>query len=76
LHNGKALENKMGNKYHTQGRIQDFKLGGEALKKIVPSGGRRENIWGFSCEKFYAKKHIFSNLGGGGRQVIPSWIRP
>jgi hypothetical protein len=33
-----------------QGRIQDFKLGG-ALKKIAPSGGRRENFWGISCEK-------------------------
>jgi hypothetical protein len=45
-----------------QGRIQDFKLGGGgALKKIAPSGGRHENIWGISCEKsrFYAKNHIF-----------------
>ena len=44
-----------------QGRIQDFKLGGGALKKIAPSGGRRENFWGISCEKsrFYAKKIIF-----------------
>ena len=43
-----------------QGRIQDFKLGGGggALKKIAPSGGRRENFWGISYEKsrFYAKK--------------------
>jgi hypothetical protein len=42
-----------------QGRIQDFKLGGGgALKKIAPSGGRREHFWGISCEKsrFYAKK--------------------
>ena len=45
-----------------QGRIQDFKLGGGggggALKKIAPSGGRRENVWGISCEnsRFYAKK--------------------
>ena len=41
-----------------QGRIQDFKLGGGALKKITPSGGRRENFWGISCEKsrFYANK--------------------
>jgi hypothetical protein len=40
-----------------QGRIQDFKLGG-ALKKIAPSGGRREKFWGISCEKsrFYPKK--------------------
>jgi hypothetical protein len=35
-----------------QGRIQDFKLGGGgALKKIVPSGGRYENVWCISCEK-------------------------
>jgi hypothetical protein len=40
-----------------QGRIQDFKLGRSALKKIAPSGGRREHFWGISCEKsrFYAK---------------------
>jgi hypothetical protein len=41
--------------------------GGGALKKIAPSGGRRENVWCISCEKsrFYAKKnHIFSNCGG------------
>jgi hypothetical protein len=30
--------------------------GGGALKKIAPSGGRREHFWGISCEKsrFYA----------------------
>ena len=41
--------------------IQDFKLGGAHLKKIAPSGGRRENFWGISCEKsrFYAKKSYF-----------------
>ena len=35
--------------------------GGGALKKIAPSGGRRENFWGISCEKsrFYAKKSYF-----------------
>ena len=27
-----------------QGRIQNFKLGGGALKKIAPSGGRREHF--------------------------------
>ena len=49
------------NHYPVQGRIQDFKLGGGALKKIAPSGGRRENLWGISCEKsrFYAKKSYF-----------------
>ena len=49
--------------------MQDFKLGG-ALKKIAPSGGRREHFWGISCEKsrFYAKKsYFFPILGGGGR---------
>jgi hypothetical protein len=47
-----------------QGRIQDFVLGGVVLKKIAPSGGRRENIWGISCEKsrFYAKNHIYFNF--------------
>ena len=46
----------------SQGRIQDFKLeGGGALKKIAPSGGRRENFRGITCEKsrFYAKKSFF-----------------
>ena len=35
--------------------------GGVALKKIAPSGGRREKFWGISCEKsrFYAKKSYF-----------------
>jgi hypothetical protein len=55
-----------------QGRIQDFMLGGGALKKIAPSGGRRENCWGISCEKsrFYAKKSYFSNFRGGGAREI------
>ena len=36
-----------------------FQVGGVgALKKIAPSGGRRDNFWGISCEKspFYANK--------------------
>ena len=34
---------------------------GGAHKKIAQSEGRRENIWGISCEKsrFYAKKSYF-----------------
>ena len=39
-----------------------FQVSGAHLKKIAPSGGRRENFWGNSCEKsrFYAKKsYIF-----------------
>jgi hypothetical protein len=57
-----------------QGRIQDFKLGGGgALKKIAPSGGRRNIFWGISCEKsrFYAKKSFFPILGGGACRVRP-----
>ena len=59
--------------------MQDFKLGGGgALKKIAPSGGRRENFGGISCEKsrFYAKKknHIFCPILGGGRAPgAPPW---
>jgi hypothetical protein len=50
--------------YIYQGRIQDFKLGGGALKKIAASGGRREKFWGISCEKsrFYAKKSYYFQL--------------
>ena len=46
------------------GRIQDFKLVGAHLKKIAPSGGRREHFWGISCEnsRFYAKKSRLQNL--------------
>ena len=47
-----------------------FQVRGGALKKIAPSGGRRENFWGVSCEKsrFYAKKIMFF--------PSPHWIRP
>ena len=48
--------------------------GGGALKNIAPSGGRRENIWGISCEKsrFHAKKSFFfSNFRGGGAPGAP-----
>ena len=50
-----------------------FQVRGCALKKIAPSGGRRENFWGISCEKsrFYAKKSFFFQLwGGGGRPPL------
>ena len=63
-----------------QGRIQDFKLGGAHLKKIAPSGGRRENFWGISCEKsrFYAKKKItfFPILGGTRAGCAPPGSAP
>ena len=49
-----------------QGRIQDFKLWG-ALKKIAPSGGRRENFGVFRVKNhdFTPKNLIFSNFSGG-----------
>ena len=48
-----------------------FQVRGGALKKIAPSGGRREKFWGILCEKsrFYAKKSYFSNFRGGARNV-------
>ena len=35
--------------------------GGGTVKKIAPSGARREHFWGISCEKsrFYPKKSYF-----------------
>ena len=55
-------------KWYKSGADPGFQVRGGALKKIAPSGGRRENLWGISCEKspFYANNHIFPILGGGG----------
>ena len=46
--------------------------GGGALKKIAPSGGRREHFWGISCEKsrFYAKKSYFFSILGEARHSL------
>jgi hypothetical protein len=30
-----------------------FQVRGTDLKKIAPSGGRRENCWGIPCEKYH-----------------------
>ena len=49
-----------------------FQVRGGTLKKIVPSGGKRENFWGISCEKnhdFTQKNLIFSNFRQGARRV-------
>jgi hypothetical protein len=58
--------------YIYQGRIQDLKLGGGALKKIAPSGWRRENCWGISCEKsrFYTKIFYFFQLQREARKML------
>ena len=47
--------------YYETGTDPGFQVRGGALKKIAPSGGRRENFWGISCKKslFYAKKSYF-----------------
>ena len=49
-----------------------FQVRGGALKKITPSGGRRENCWGISCEtsRFYAKKIIFFPIAEGGANIF------
>ena len=57
-----------------QGRIQDFKLGGGgALRKIGPSGGRRENFGVFRMKNhdFTQKNHIFSNFRGAAPGAPP-----
>jgi hypothetical protein len=62
---------------YIQGRIQDFKLGG-ALKRIAPSGGRRENVGVFRVKNhdFTPKNHIFSNFRGVRAGCDPPWILP
>jgi hypothetical protein len=46
---------------YISGADTGFKVRGAHLKKVAPSGGRRENFLGISCEKsrFYAKKSYF-----------------
>ena len=59
------------------GADPEFQVRGGELIKIAPSEGRRENVWGISCEKsrFYTKKSYFSNFrGGGGAGAAPPWI--
>jgi hypothetical protein len=54
-----------------RGRIQDFKLGGGALKKIAPSGGKREIFGVFRVKNpdFTPKNHIFPIAEGGAKFV-------
>ena len=55
-----------------------FQVRGGALKKIAPSGGRREIFWGTSCEKsrFYAKKSYFFPILGGARAGCAPPLNP
>ena len=50
--------------------------GGGALKNIASSGGRRENLWGISCEKsrFYAKKSYFLQLQREARKLLGYFV--
>jgi hypothetical protein len=38
-------------KAYKPGADPGFQARGGAVKKFAPSGGRRENVWGISCEK-------------------------
>jgi hypothetical protein len=53
----------------SQGRIQDFKLGGAHLKKLRRAEGGAKNVGVFRVKKsrFYAKKSYFSNFRGGAQ---------
>ena len=55
---------------YKSGADPGFQVRGVALKKIAPSGGRREKFWGISCEKsrFYAQKiRFFPNAEGSAK---------
>ena len=64
-----------------QGRIQDFKLEGAHLKKILRAEGGAKILVVFRVKNhdFTPKNHIFSNFRGGGcapGAPPPPWIRP
>jgi hypothetical protein len=57
-----------GHRTYKEGADPGFQIrGGGALKKIAPSGGRRENCWGISCEILRQQIIFFP---------ISPWIRP
>ena len=65
----------------SQGRIQDFKLGGGAyLKKLrrAEGGAKIVGVFRVKNHDYTPKNHIFSNFRGGARAgcAPPSWIRP
>ena len=51
---------------YVSGADPGFQVRGGAVKKIAPSGGRRENFGVFRVKNhdFTPKNHIFSNCGG------------
>ena len=53
-----------------------FQVRGGALKKIAPSGGRHQNVWGISCEKsrFYPKKSYCFQLRREARKLLGYFV--
>ena len=67
----------------TPGADPGFRVRGGALKKIAPSGGRRENVGVFRVKNNDYTPNFFSPILGGGRAPgapppppPPPWIRP
>jgi hypothetical protein len=57
----------------TQGRIQDFKLGGRILKKLrrAKGGAKICGVFRVKNHDFTPKNHIFSNFRGGRAPGAP-----
>ena len=53
-----------------------FQVRGGAHKKNAPSGGRRDNVWGISCEKsrFYANKSYLFQLQREARKFLGYFV--
>ena len=62
----------------SQGRIQDFKLGGAHLKKLrrTEGGANIFEVFRVRNHDFTPKNHIFSNFRGGARRVRPPPLDP
>ena len=49
-----------------------FQVKGGAIRKIAPSGGRREKFWGISCEKItiLRQKILFFQIAEAGAKIL------
>ena len=67
---------KMRRQTEYAGADPGFQVRGGALKKIAPSGGRREHFWGISCEKsrFYANKSYVFQLPREVRKFLRYFV--
>jgi hypothetical protein len=71
--------NKFDSMYsQTQGRIQDFKLGGVHLKQLHWAEGGTQIVGVFRVKNhdFMPKNIFFSNFRGARAGCTPPWIRP